>query len=109
MRNNQSQHIETENIWFWFVSAKKVQNGFKNRSESGGVNRNYELADIEMVILRLQKTRKLSVKEIQTIVRFGMLRRVPNKNLRWEYNDAICWESAIETLSAEFLRKGWVL
>ncbi|MDR2686003.1 MAG: hypothetical protein LBB23_04500 [Rickettsiales bacterium] len=96
-----------EDLWFWFVNSKRIRTGFPLKMETDIV-RPCQLADVESLITRLYLSGRLTNEEMKTMLRFGMLRRVPNDRFHHEARDAMRWETAMATLGIAAKEKGWV-
>lgn len=114
MLNNQK--IETnvsdkfqnaEQIWFWFLYSKSVQNGL-NRNNSS-LRRPCELVDVETAITKLYLCGKLSDAQLDVMKKFGDKRRAPHQYVFSENKSAALWNSAMETLNEYAIAKGWIM
>ena len=116
MKNNikQSTNISplekfqnAEQLWFWFLYSKSIQNGFcRNRSS---LHRPCELLDVETLITKLYLCGKLSDEQLNVMKKFGDKRRAPHQYIYSENRAAALWQSAMETLTEYAQTKGWLV
>lgn len=97
---------DAEHLWFWFVSARKIRQGFCRRDTNG--NRPCELVDVETLVTKLYLSGKISREQLIVLKEWGDIRRVPNQYVYAENRDAHLWRSAFDTLTMEFKRKDWL-
>lgn len=116
MKNNtlQNQTISSsdkfqnaEQLWFWFLYSKSIQNGF-NRNRSS-LRRPCELIDVETLITKLYLCGKLSDEQLNVMKKFGDKKRAPHQYIYYENKSAALWKSAMDTLSEYAAAKGWLV
>lgn len=95
-----------EQLWFWFLYSKSVQNNFNHRNSS--VRRPCELLDVETLITKLYLCGKLSTEQLNTMKKFGDKRRAPHQYIYAENKSAALWKSAMEILDLYARKKGWL-
>ncbi len=95
-----------EQLWFWFLYSKYVQNGFVRHSAC--VKRPCELLDVETLITKLYLAGKLSDKQLDVMKKFGDKRRAPHQYIFSENKAAMLWKTAMETLTEAATKKGWL-
>ena len=96
-----------EQLWFWFLYSKSVQNGF-NRNRSS-LHRPCELVDVETLITKLYLCGKLSDEQLNVMKKFGDKRRAPHQYIYSENKAAALWKSAMETLTEYAYKKDWIV
>ncbi|MDR1071984.1 MAG: hypothetical protein LBL21_05070 [Rickettsiales bacterium] len=101
----QTQFQDAEHLWFWFISSRRLQNGL---NRGGGDTRSCELIDIETLVTQMYLSGRLSVRQLETLKKYGDLRRAPNQHVWAENKDAQLWASAMGAIAAAARRKGWV-
>lgn len=113
MLNTQQQEFNAyekfqnaEQLWFWFLYSKSVQNGFSYRTTS--TRRPCELLDVETLITKLYLCGKLSQQQLEVMKKFGDKKRSPHQYIYSENKSAALWKSAMETLTEYASRKGWL-
>ena len=86
MKNNtvKNQNISSlekfqnaEQLWFWFLYSKSIQNGFYRKSAS--IHRPCELLDVETLITKLYLCGKLTDEQLSVMKKFGDKRRAPHQ------------------------------
>lgn len=116
MKNNtlQNQNLSltnkfqnAEQLWFWFVYSKSIQNGFCHNHSS--VHRPCELVDVEALITKLYLCGKLSEEQLNVMKKFGDKRRAPHQYIYSENKSAALWNSAMDTLTEYANKKGWLI
>ena len=116
MKNNtlQNQTISSsdkfqnaEQLWFWFLYSKSIQNGF-NRNRSS-LRRPCELIDVETLITKLYLCGKLSDEQLNVMKKFGDKKRAPHQYIYSENKSAALWKSAMDILSEYAAAKGWLV
>ena len=104
---NQSEKFQNaEQLWFWFLYSKSVQNGFNRNCSS--LRRPCELIDVETLITKLYLCGKLTDEELNVMKKFGDKRRAPHQYIYSENKSASLWKSAMDTLNTYFRDKGWL-
>lgn len=105
---NQSNKFQNaEQLWFWFLYSKSLQNGF-NRNTSN-MRRPCELIDVETLITKLYLCGKLSEEQLNVMKKFGDKRRAPHQYIYSENKSASLWKSAMDTLGEYAESKGWIM
>lgn len=97
---------DAEHLWFWFVSARKIRNGFHRPHDNGC--RCCELIDVETLVTKLFLSGKLSREQLIVMTEWGVKRRVPNQYIYAENKDAFLWAAAFKTLTTAFGQKDWI-
>ena len=95
-----------EQLWFWFLYSKSVQNGF-NRNRSS-LHRPCELVDVETLITKLYLSGKLTEEQLIVMKKFGDKKRAPHQYIYSENKAAALWQSAMNTLDVAARQKGWL-
>ncbi len=85
-----------EQMWFWFLYSKSVQNGFVH-SAAHATRRCAELLDVETLITKLYLSGKLSAEQLDVMKKFGDRRRAPHQYIWAENRAADLWRQAMET------------
>ena len=96
-----------EQLWFWFLYSKSLQNGL-NRNYSS-VRRPCELIDVETLITKLYLCGKLTDAQLEVMKKFGDKRHAPHQYIYSENKSAALWKSAMDTLNEYFKNKGWII
>ena len=105
---NQSDKFQNaEQLWFWFLYSKSVQNGLKRNQSSA--RRPCELIDVETLITKLYLCGKLNDAQLNVMKKFGDKRRAPHQYIYSENKSAALWKSAMDTLSEYATAKGWII
>ena len=111
--NLQNQYASTfdkfqnaEQLWFWFLYSKSVQNSFKRNISS--TRRPCELLDVETLITKLYLCGKLSEEQLNVMKKFGDKRRAPHQYIYSENKSAALWKSAMDTIDLYARKKGWL-
>ena len=96
-----------EQLWFWFLYSKSVQNGF---AQNRGIQtrRVCELLDVETLITKLYLSGKLTNAELDVMKKFGDRRRAPHQYIWAENRAAALWRSAMDTIGAAAIKRGWI-
>lgn len=97
---------DAEHLWFWFLSSRKIRNGFYRQTDVRG--RPCELVDIEALITKLFLAGKISRGQLGIMKEWGERRRVPNHHINAEAHDANLWNGAMITLGPAFRQRGWI-
>ena len=115
MTQQNAQHITSnaekfqnaEQLWFWFLYSKSVQNGFaQNRRIQ--TRRVCELLDVETLVTKLYLSGKLTNAELDVMKKFGDRRRAPHQYIWAENRAAALWRSAMDTIGAAAIKRGWI-
>ena len=96
-----------EQLWFWFLYSKSVQNGFV-RAHGAPTRRPCELLDVETLITKLYLCGKLSAEQLNIMKKFGDRRRAPHQYIWAENRAAALWRSAMETIENAATARGWI-
>ena len=96
-----------EQLWFWFLYSKSIQNGFNHNRSS--IHRPCELIDVETLITKLYLCGKLSDEQLNVMKKFGDKRRAPHQYIYSENKSTALWKSAMDTLGAYAHDKGWLI
>ena len=96
-----------EQLWFWFLYSKSIQNNF--RRNSGSVKRPCEILDVEILVTKLYLSGKLSEAQLETMKKFGDKRHAPNQYIYAENKFVALWNSAMDTLKKSAKEKGWIV
>lgn len=95
-----------EQLWFWFLYSKSIQNGFHQPHSS--IRRPCELLDVETLITKLYLCGKLSKEQLDVMKKFGDKKRCPHQYIYSENKAAALWNSAMETLTEYAKNKDWL-
>lgn len=95
-----------EQLWFWFLYSKSIQNGFNYRASS--IKRPCELLDVETLITKLYLCGKLSSEQLEVLKKFGDKKRSPHQYIYSENKAAALWKTAMETITEHAKAKGWL-
>ena len=104
--NDTEKFQNAEQIWFWFLYSKSVQNNFIKKSST--ISRPCELLDIETLITKLYLSGKLSNEQLDVMKKFGDKKRAPHQYIYSENKSAGLWKTAMETLENAARKKGWL-
>ncbi len=96
-----------EQLWFWFLYSKSIQNGFAN-SARPGIRRICELIDVETLITKLYLSGKLADEQLAIMKKFGDKRRAPHQYIWHENRAAYQWNQAMTTLEKAARQRGWI-
>lgn len=106
--NNQCEKFQNaEQLWFWFLYSKSIQNGF--RINSCSIKRPCELIDVETLITKLYLCGKLNDEQLSVMKKFGDKRHAPYQYNFSENKSAMLWKSAMETIAEYAKAKGWII
>lgn len=95
-----------EQLWFWFLYSKSVQNGFNHYRS--GIKRPCEILDVETMITKLYLSGKLSDEQLSVMKKFGDKKHAPYQYIYSENKAAALWNSAMKTLDIAARKKGWI-
>ena len=96
-----------EQLWFWFLYSKSVQNGFaRNRGISS--RHACELLDVETLITKLFLSGQLTEEQLSVMKKFGDRRRAPHQYIWAENHAAELWQKAMDTLNVAAKNRGWI-
>ena len=105
---NQTEKFQNaEQLWFWFLYSKSIQNGFNHNRSS--IRRPCELIDVETLITKLYLCGKLSDEQLNVMKKFGDKRRAPHQYIFSENKPASLWKSAMDVLTEYAHKKGWII
>ena len=96
-----------EQLWFWFMYSKSIQNGFRYHKSS--LKRPCEILDVETLITKLYLCGKLSEEQLEIMKKFGDKKRAPHQYIYSENRAAALWKSAMDTLAEHAFKKGWLV
>ena len=96
-----------EQMWFWFLYCKSIQNGFHHNTNSS--RRPCELLDIETLITKLYLSGKLSEEHLIVMKKFGDKRRAPHQYIFSENKSAAVWDEAMKILDKYARERGWLV
>lgn len=96
-----------EQLWFWFLYSKSVQNGFIH---NGGhaTRRVCELLDVETLITKLYLSGRLTEEQLSVMKKFGDRRRAPHQYIWAENRAADLWRRAMGTIANAAAARGWI-
>ena len=95
-----------EQLWFWFLYSKSIQNGFGFRQTS--MKRPCELLDVEMLITKLYLSGKISQQQLEVLKKFGDKKRAPHQYIYSENRAAQLWDSAMCVIESAARKNGWI-
>lgn len=96
-----------EQLWFWFLYSKSVQNGF-TRNHCSSTRRVCELLDVETLITKLYLSGQLTDEQLDVMKKFGDRRRAPHQYIWAENHSAELWIRAMETIGVAAKSRGWI-
>ena len=96
-----------EQLWFWFLYSKSVQNGFI-RNHNRCTKRVCELLDVETLITKLYLSGKLTDEQLGVMKKFGDRKRAPHQYIWSENKAADLWRKAMQTLETAAMQRGWI-
>lgn len=96
-----------EQMWFWFLYSKSVQNG-AIRNYGNATRRACELLDVETLITKLYLCGKITDEQLRVMKEFGDRRRAPHQYIWSENRAADLWRRAMATIGAAAAARGWV-
>ncbi|MDR1360848.1 MAG: hypothetical protein LBJ18_00870 [Rickettsiales bacterium] len=104
---NAAGFVNAEQMWFWFLSARKIRNGFGRRDDGPGT-RVCQLVDVETLITKLYLAGRLTDEQLAVMKEFGEKRRAPMPLVYAENKKSALWRSAMGTIGAAANAKGWI-
>lgn len=104
--NTTEKFQNAEQLWFWFLYSKSVQNGFHKTNTS--LRRPCEILDVETLITKLYLCGKLTQEQLNVMKKFGDKKRAPHQYIYSENKAAALWKTAMETLTEYAHTKGWL-
>ena len=96
-----------EQLWFWILYSKSVQNDFRNTYHTA-TRRPCELLDVETLITKLYLCGKLDEEQLTVMKKFGDRRRAPHQYIWAENRAADLWRRAMETIEIAATARGWI-
>ena len=105
--SNQEKFHNAEQLWFWFLYSKSVQNGYV-RNPGNTTRRPCELLDVETLITKLYLCGKLDEEQLTVMKKFGDRRRAPHQYIWAENRAADLWRRAMETIEIAATARGWI-
>lgn len=103
---NTEKFQSAEQLWFWFLYSKSVQNGIIRNH--GCRRRVCELLDVETLITKLYLSGQLSDSQLDVMKKFGDRRRAPHQYIWAENRAAALWNDAMKTLENAATARGWI-
>ncbi len=104
--NTNEKFQNAEQLWFWFVYSKSVQNGFTHNHSN--IRRPCEILDVETLITKLYLCGKLNDEQLSVLKKFGDKRRAPHQYIYSENRAAALWKSAMDIITSYASQKGWL-
>ena len=105
--NNVCEKFQSaEQLWFWFLYSKSIQNGIHRPVSS--IRRPCELLDVETLITKLYLSGKLTDEQLDVLKKYGDKRRAPHQYIYAENKAAALWNSAMEIIKSSAYKKGWL-
>lgn len=105
--NSTEKFQNAEQLWFWFLYSKSIQNGFHFHKSS--VHRPCEILDVESLVTKLYLCGKLTEEQLEVMKKFGDKKRAPHQYIYSENRAAALWKSAMDVLSVYASKKGWLV
>ena len=105
--NTTEKFQNAEQLWFWFLYSKSVQNGFHYHRSS--VKRPCEILDVESLVTKLYLCGKLNNEQLEIMKKFGDKKRAPHQYIYSENRAAALWKSAMDILTVYASQKGWLV
>ncbi len=97
-----------EQLWFWFLYSKSVQNNTFMRNRSSQTRRPCEILDVESMITKLYLAGKLTEEQLLVMKKFGDKRRAPHQYIWAENRAAEQWRNAMRELEQNARQRGWI-
>ena len=104
---NQEKFHSAEQLWFWFLYSKSIQNGYV-RPHGETTRRPCELLDVETLITKLYLCGKLTEEQLTIMKKFGDRHRAPHQYIWAENRAAALWRSAMDTIETAASEYGWL-
>ena len=104
---NYEKFQNAEQLWFWFLYSKSVQNGYTH-VRTTPTKRPCELLDVETLITKLYLCGKLSEEQLNIMKKFGDRRRAPHQYIWAENRAAALWRTAMDTIETAATERGWI-
>lgn len=96
-----------EQLWFWFLYSKSVQNSFV-RNRNSCTKRPCELIDVETLITKLYLSGQLTEEQLCVMKKFGDRRRAPHQYVWAENRAARLWNQAMTVIESAAKQRGWI-
>lgn len=97
-----------EEAWFWFVRCQVVRRDGARFTAAGGPFRPCDPDDVYLVTIALRRQGVLDGRHLDTLGRFGLIGRPPDRRCREQEAAARLWEEALDRLTTPLRRKGIV-
>ncbi len=104
---NANKFQSAEQLWFWFLYSKSIQNGFA-RGHAPTRKRVCEVLDVETLITKLYLCGKLSDAHLNVMKKFGDRRRAPHQYIWTENRAAALWNDAMKIIEDAASERGWI-
>jgi len=99
----------SEEAWFWFVECRLARSdGARIKAGLSGVKRPCDPMDIQQVVDRLRRQRRLSRPHMAVLAHFGRRMMAPDPGYEKERRAAVLWDEAHDRLGDVLRRKGIV-
>lgn len=95
-----------EEAFFWFVRCQIVRRDGARFEAGNGLRRPCDPDDVYLVIITLRRRRVLDAAHLETLGRFGILGRPPDRRCREEEAAARRWDEALDRLTTPLRAKG---
>jgi len=105
--NTTEKFQNAEQLWFWFLYSKSVQNGFRYNHSS--IRRPCEILDVESLVTKLYLCGKLTDEQLEIMKKFGDKKRAPHQYIYSENRAASLWKSAMDVFGNYASEKGWLV
>ena len=105
--NQTDKFQNAEQLWFWFLYSKSIQNGFHYHHSS--IKRPCEVLDVETLVTKLYLCGQLSTEQLNVLKKFGDKKRAPHQYIYSENRAAALWNSAMDVLTVHATAKGWLV
>lgn len=96
-----------EQLWFWFLYSKSMQNGFMHNPVNA-TRRVCQVLDVETLITKLYLSGKLTDEQLAVMKKFGDRRRAPHQYIWAENRASGLWRDAMNVLDIECTNRGWI-
>ena len=104
--NQYERFQNAEQLWFWFLYSKSIQNGFVRNHN--GIRRPCEILDVETLITKLYLCGKLTNEQLSVMKKFGDKKRAPHQYIYCENRAAALWDSAMAVIDKAAHKNGWI-
>ncbi len=105
--SNADKFQNAEQLWFWFLYSKSVQNGFA-APRCRTTRRVCELMDVELLIGKLYFSGQLTDVHLSVMKTFGDRRRAPHQYIWSENRAAARWGEAMDVIGKAAHARGWI-